>query len=102
MFDNRSRYITRGVGNRIPLDIQIFIWQLIEDLKDTVGEVDYLQVFDISIADKTEETVRIIHSQEVPQYKKIWIVKASEPCDDEKIFVIDDDTHSTMLLAEEY
>ena len=102
MFDNVSRYITRGVGNRIPLDIQIFIWQLIEDLKDTVGEVDYLQVFDISIADKTEETVRIIHSQEVPQYKKIWIVKASEPCDDEKIFVIDDDTHSTMLLAEEY
>ena len=102
MFDNGSRYITRGVGNRIPLDIQIFIWQLIEDLKDTVGKVDYLQVFDISIADKTEETVRIIHSQEVPQYKKIWIVKASEPCDDEKIFVIDDDTHSTMLLAEEY
>ena len=102
MFDNRSRYITRGVGNRIPLDIQIFIWQLIEDLKDTAGEVDYLQVFDISIADKTEETVRIIHSQEVPQYKKIWIVKASEPCDNEKIFVMDDDTHSTMLLAEEY
>lgn len=102
MFDNGSRYITRGVGNRIPLDIQIFIWQLIEDLKDTVGEVDYLQVFDISIADETEETVRIIHSQEVQQYKKIWIVKASEPCDNEKIFVIDDDTHSTMLLAEEY
>ena len=47
MFDNGSRYITRGVGNRIPLDIQIFIWQLIEDLKDTVGKVDYLQVFDI-------------------------------------------------------
>ena len=102
MFDNRSRYITRGVGNRIPLDIQIFIWQLIEDLKDTVGEVDYLQVFDISIADEIEETVRIIHSQEVQQYKKIWIVKASEPCDNEKRFVIDDDTHSTMLLAEEY
>ena len=102
MFDNGSRYITRGVGNRIPLEIQIFIWQLIEDLKDTVGEVDYLQVFDISIVDETEKTVRIIHSQEVPQYKKIWIVKSSETCDNEKIFVIDDDTHSTMLLAEEY
>lgn len=102
MFDNGSRYITRGVGNRIPLDIQIFIWQLIEDLKDTVGEVDYLQVFDISIVDEIEKTVRIIHSQEVPKYKKIWIVKSSESCDNEKIFVIDDDTHSTMLLAEEY
>ena len=102
MFDNGSRYVTRGVGNRIPLDIQIFMWQLIEDLKDTVGEIDYLQVFDISIVNETEKTVRIIHSQEVPQYKRIWIVKASEPCDNEKIFVIDDDTHSTMLLAEEY
>ena len=102
MFDNGSRYITRGVGNRIPLDIQIFIWQLIEDLKDTVGELDYLQVFDISIVDEIEKTVRIIHSQEVPKYKKIWIVKSSEPCDNEKIFVIDDDTHRTMLLAEEY
>ena len=102
MFDNGSRYITRGVGNRIPLDIQIFIWQLIEDLKDTVGELDYLQVFDISIVDEIEKTVRIIHSQEVPKYKKIWIVKSSEPCYNEKIFVIGDDTHSTMLLAEEY
>ena len=102
MFDNGSRYVTRGVGNRIPLDIQIFMWQLIEDLKDTVGELDYLQVFDISIADEVEKIVRIIHSQEVPEYKKIWIVKSSEPCDSQKIFVIDDDTHSTMLLAEEY
>lgn len=102
MFDNGSRYITRGVENKIPLDLQIFMWQLIEELKDTVEEVDYLQIFNIAVVDEIENKVRIIHSQEVPEYKKIWIVNASEPCDSEKIFVIDDNTHSTMLLAEEY
>ena len=81
MFDNGSRYITRGVENKIPLD---------------------LQIFNIAVVDEIENKVRIIHSQEVPEYKKIWIVNASEPCDSEKIFVIDDNTHSTMLLAEEY
>ena len=56
----------------------------------------------ISVASEINHTLRIVHSQEVPEYKKIWIVKSSEPCDSQKIFVIDDDTHSTMLLAEEY
>lgn len=102
MFDNGSRYVTRGAENRIPLDVQIFMWRLIEELKDTIEDVDYLQVFNISVVDEVENKVRIIHSQEVPEYKKIWIVKSSEHCDSEKIFVIDDNAHSTMLLAEEY
>ena len=102
MFNNGSRYITRGIASNVPLDLQIFMWQLIDDLKDTVEEVDYLQVFDISVIDEIENKVRIIHSQEVPEYKKIWIVKVSEPCNNERIFVIDDKTHSTMILAEEY
>lgn len=76
------------------------MWQLIEALKYTTGDVDYLQVFTISTVDESENKVRIIHSQEVPEYKKIWIFKVSEPCNDEKIFVIDDGTHSTMLLAD--
>lgn len=102
MFDNGSRYITRGIANNVPLDLQIFMWQLIEDLKDTIEEVDYLQVFDISVIDEIENKVRVIHSQEVPEYKKIWIIKVNEPCSNERIFVIDDKTHSTMILAEEY
>ena len=102
MFDNGSRYITRGVENKIPLDLQIFMWQLIEEIKDTVEELDYLQIFNIVVVDEIENKVIIIDSQEVPEYKNILIVNTSEPCDSEKIFVIDDNTHSTMLLAEEY
>lgn len=102
MFDNGSRYVSRGINDEIPIDVQIFMWQLIEELKDTIGDVDYLQVFTISTIDKSENTIRIIHSQEVPEYKKIWIFEASEPCNEEKIFVIDDWSHATMLLAKEY
>ncbi|MCR1825078.1 DUF960 domain-containing protein [Terrisporobacter muris] len=102
MFDNGNRYISRGINDEIPIDVQIFMWQLIEELKDTIGDADCLQVFTISTVDESENTIRIIHSQEVPEYKKIWIFEASEPCNEEKIFVIDDGSHSTMLLAEEY
>ena len=102
MCDNGSRYVSRGINDEIPIDLQILMWQLIQELKDTIGDVDYLQVFTISIVDESENKVRIIHSQEVPEYKKIWIFKASEHCNEEKIFVIDDGTHSTMLLADEY
>ena len=102
MFDNGNRYISRGINDEIPIDVQIFMWQLIEELKDTIGDADCLQVFTISTVDESENTIRISHSQEVPEDKKIWIFEASEPCNEEKIFVIDDGSHSTMLLAEEY
>lgn len=102
MFNEGSRYITKGIANNVPLELQFFMWKLIEDLKETVGEVDYLQVFDVSVIDEIENKVRIIHSQEIPEYKKIWIIKMNESCSNERIFVIDDETHSTMMLAEEY
>ncbi len=102
MFDDGSRYVSRGINDEIPIDVQIFMWQLIEELKDTIEDVDYLQVFTISTIDESENKLRIIHSQEVPQYNKIWIFKGSNPCNDGKIFVIDDGDHSTMLLADEY
>ena len=43
----------------------------------------------------------IVHKQEQPPYR----YELDVPCDDAvsaKVFVIDDLTHSTMLLAEEY
>ena len=48
MFENENRYIAKSVGGRIHLDVQIFIGQAIEWLKNEVEELDYLQVFNIS------------------------------------------------------
>jgi len=47
-------------------------------------------------------TQKIVHSQEQPLYKKEYSFKCPTPAIDAKIFVIDDNTQSTMLLAEEY
>ncbi len=59
---------------------------------------DYLQVFSLSV---NGDSQRIKHSQEVPEYCKEYVITIENPVT-EKVFVIDDTTHSTMILAEEY
>jgi hypothetical protein len=95
MFDNQ-RYITRGIESEVPLWLQNLIWYMIDSMESE--EKDYLQVFNLS-PDNGKQ--KIIHTQEQPPYKKEFTFDADEPVT-AKIFVIDDETHSTMLLAEEY
>ena len=59
---------------------------------------DYLQVFSLSVKNGKQ---RIIHSQEIPEYSKEYVFNTGTSVTD-KVFVIDDKTHSTMLLANEY
>ena len=59
---------------------------------------DYLQVFSLS-CDYGRQ--RIKHMQEMPEYAREYIIDVETPVK-AKVFVIDDETHSTMLLAEEY
>ena len=44
---------------------------------------------------------KIIHEQEQPEYLKEYLLKLYDPIT-AKVYVIDSDTYSTMLLAEEY
>ena len=93
---NNKRFITIGVSEKVNLFLQCFMWQCIDGLEVVK---DYLQVFDF----KEEDNKRIIvHSQEEPEYKKEYLFRADIPFFVGKIFVIDDETHSTMFLAEEY
>ena len=64
-----------------------------------VAPKDYLQVFELNIEDGKQ---KVIHAQEVPEYKAEYLFSIDTPLFCGKIFVIDDETHSTMLLAEEY
>ncbi len=95
MFEN-SKYLTKGVQSAIPSWLVIFLWHLIEIMQ--VERKDYLQVFRLR---QTTTSQHITHTQEQPPYQ----YELDVPCTDAitaKIFVIDDGTHSTMLLAEEY
>ena len=72
------------------------MWALIAQLPEPK---DYLQVFRLSVSDKG--TQRIVHEQEEPQYHKEYDIDIENPIT-AKVYVIDDNDHGTMLLAEEY
>ena len=61
-------------------------------------EKDYLQVFSLSDDNGRQ---RIKHTQEEPEYTKEYVLDTGVPIT-EKIFVIDNETYCTMLLANEY
>ena len=95
MFEN-PKYITCGVQSEIPDALMVLMWQMIAAMQ--TAQKDYLQVFTLM---KTPTGQHIVHEQEQPPYR----YELDVPCDDSvnaKVFVIDDLTHSTMLLAEEY
>ena len=93
MFKNQP-YLTKGVNERIPLLTQLFLWDLIDKLDEPK---DYIQFFYLS-----EENGRqkITHKQEKPEYKHEYLLDTKPVT--ETVFVIDDGTHTTMLLGEEY
>ena len=93
-----QRYLTRGINDQIPIDIQLFCWQCYDTAKAT-GNYDYLQVFELKILD--DQTQQVEHRQEVPEYNQIYHLKSTTPID-QKIFIIDEGEYATMLLAEEY
>lgn len=100
MFENQ-RYITRGILSIVPLETQLILWDLIEQL-GTKTSLDYLQVFKLqSVTVKGQMLQAIEHHQEAPEYFHKQYFHVSEAIDT-KLFVVDDEDHSTMLLADEY
>lgn len=100
MFQNR--YMTKGISSEIPFYLQNLMWIMIETME--TDKKDYLQIFELSkVVVNGKVFQKIIHRQEQPEYEKSLTILANE--DDtvtKKVYVIDDETHCTMLLAEEY
>ncbi|MEM1486364.1 DUF960 domain-containing protein [Oscillospiraceae bacterium PP1C4] len=94
MFENQ-RYLTKGLSQSIPHEMILLLWYMIESLPEPK---DYLQIFVLSYEDGKQ---KITHKQEQPPYEQVHLLEWNPPIT-AKLFVIDDQTHSTMLLAEEY
>ena len=103
MFES-DRYATRGVSASIPMWLQAFLWRSIVGIPP--GERDYLQVFQLSPSGDGRDVhgafQEIVHTQEKPEFLTRYLLTGDGAPVTAKVFVIDDDTHSTMLLAEEY
>jgi len=101
MFSNK-RYLTKGIAEELPLELQIYIWGMIDKVKKDI-KLDYLQVFKLEAVKREGVLVQqITHTQEIPYYKNSVVVRIETPINNRKIFCIDDISHSTMLFSEEY
>ena len=94
-FEN-ERFITRGIAENLNPLLVMVLWELIDSM--TIQQ-DYLQVFELS---EEKGKQKIEHSQEVPEYKREHLFNVGTSIFSGKVFVIDDETHPTMLLASEY
>ena len=72
------------------------MWHCIDEMP---SPKDYLQVFDLTVENGN---AKITHTQEQPEYTREYLLNVDAPFFVGKIFVIDDKSHSTMLLANEY
>lgn len=95
MFINK-RYLTKGVSERIEICYQMIMRSMIDNMN---VEKDYLQIFQL---DWKNNVLTITHSQEQPFYKKVYKLPCQSAVKTEKVYVIDSEEYSTMLLAEEY
>ena len=95
MFNNK-RYLTKGISERIEICYQMIMWSMIDNLN---VEKDYLQIFQL---DWKNDVLTITHSQEQPFYKKVYKLPCQSAVKTEKVYAIDSEEYSTMLLAEEY
>jgi hypothetical protein len=96
---NQPKYITKLVQTEISIPLQLAIWDMISSIP--CGK-DYLQIFKLHSDVKDGKKVQVIeHSQEVPPYNCNLSYFCEEPVT-AKLYAIDSETYSTLLLAAEY
>ena len=104
MFEREKRYVTCGIDERVPQDLQRLIWTSVDARVLFANEkIDYLQVFTFKKIDG--EILALYHEQEEPPMLNVHYTNYRSEYEEilnEKIYVIDDGDHSTMLFAYEY
>ena len=99
-----NRYITRGINQELPIELNILLWSRVDALKlESDGDMDYLQVFELKeITDpEVKSNQLVIHRTEEPEYLRTHAITVEKPIT-EKVYVIDSVEYCTMLLASEY
>lgn len=103
----RPKYMTKGIQERIPLDLQILMWQMYDQCKEEMEKTDYLHVFQLKSLDGNLLNQEVIHKQEIPEYERTYMVEVNQAIT-EKIYIIENDSETKgeayvmMLLANEY
>ncbi|WP_312048019.1 DUF960 family protein [Anaerotignum sp.] len=101
-----QRYMTKGIQENLPIQLQFALWELQMNLRATEKDIDYLQVYHLSTIVKNSKTFQMIHHEaEKPKYSAVYCLE-SEICIKDKIYIItdhhEDSLVETMLFASEY
>lgn len=100
------RYMTKGIQESLPIEVQFFLWELQMNLRATKKDIDYLQVYRLSTIVKDYKTYQVInHEAEKPKHSAMYFLKTKIYIKD-KIYIItdhhEDSLVETMLFASEY
>ena len=98
-----QRYLTRNIADKIEPLIQMYLWELINERKYKGEEVDYFQIFELSVEEQEGKvTQKIVHRQEEPEYLGVHYLNSIREPITCKIWAIDSGEYWTMLFPEEY
>ncbi|EJQ42369.1 hypothetical protein IEE_03934 [Bacillus cereus BAG5X1-1] len=101
MFDvNQNRFVTKAVQNIIPLELQQFLWLIIDCRKAAGDRLDYFQVFELR---SDHEHQFVCNTQVSPplqlEYKFTLNSKEVINCN---VWLLDNGEYTTMLLPSDY
>ena len=101
MFINKkNRYKTRAIADKLHMEIQVLLWNLIDYQQEAGEQLDYLQVFELK---KRHNKQLIIHRQEEPAREREYTVTLEHGSPvNLTVWCIDDGSHETMLLPSDY
>lgn len=101
MFKNKEkRYMTRSISEEVHPEIAKILWKLIDAKRKQNVDLDYLQVFELSVEEGKQA---IIQRQEVPEMKSLHILPLhqTEPVT-MTIWCIDSGETEMMLFPKDY
>lgn len=92
--------MTKSISEHLHEEIQVILWQLIDEQLKEELELDYLQVFELEIAGQEQI---INHRQEVPERERTKVIslRHAEPIK-ATVWCIDDGEDQMMLYPEDY
>ncbi|MDR4985942.1 DUF960 family protein [Bacillus cereus] len=101
MFDvNQRRFATKAVQNIIPLELQQFLWLIIDCRKAAGDQLDYLQVFELK---SDQEYQLVCNTQEYPLLQLEYKFKLNSKEEiNSKVWLVDSGEYATMLLPSDY
>lgn len=99
-----DRYVTRGVNEAVPFELQQMLWSILEKRQERGDQLDHLQIFELSAEWVDGEPLqKVLNRQEQPFHEEVFFVDHTENLAiGVTVWIIDSGTYSTALLPEEY